>query len=79
LTQVLQKSGMVAIINRSCLGKCVTTGVLIGLVAGFGSTFFYFIINLVTIYLLGGESRKSWRRINHSEFWRIALWSTWNL
>lgn len=42
------------IINRSYLGKWVVIGSLIGIVAGFGSTVFYYLIALVTTYLLGG-------------------------
>jgi chloride channel protein, CIC family len=48
------KSRWIELINRSFLGKWVIIGCLIGVVAGFGSTIFYFLINLVTTYFLGG-------------------------
>lgn len=41
-------------INRSYLGKWVLIGTLIGIVAGFGATAFYFGIQLVTDIVLGG-------------------------
>ena len=41
-------------INRSYLGKWVLVGVLIGLVAGFGATIFYYAIQLVSNTILGG-------------------------
>ena len=56
LTDESQKSRWIKIINKSYLGKWVIIGSLIGVVAGFGSTIFYFMINLVTTYLLGGIS-----------------------
>jgi chloride channel protein, CIC family len=49
-----RKSRWLSIINRSFLGKWVVIGSLIGIVAGFGATIFYYLINLVTTYLLGG-------------------------
>ena len=41
-------------LNRSFLGKWAFLGLLIGLVAGFGATVFYFAIQLVTNFFLGG-------------------------
>ena len=41
-------------LNRSYLGKWALIGVLIGLVAGFGATVFYFSIQLVSNTILGG-------------------------
>jgi chloride channel protein, CIC family len=40
--------------NRNYLTKWVVIGLLIGIVAGLGATAFYYTINLVTNYLLGG-------------------------
>jgi hypothetical protein len=40
--------------NRSYLGKWLVVGLLIGLVAGLGSTAFFYLIQLVTDTLLGG-------------------------
>jgi len=48
------KSWVSRYLNRSYLGKWVTIGILIGLVAGFGATAFYFMIQAVSNYLLGG-------------------------
>ncbi|MGI0081220.1 MAG: hypothetical protein ACRECH_16555, partial [Nitrososphaerales archaeon] len=41
-------------INRSFLGKWVLVGGLIGIVAGFGATIFYFAIQFVSNTVLGG-------------------------
>jgi chloride channel protein, CIC family len=49
-----RKSPWLEIINRSFLGKWFVIGSLIGIVAGFGATIFYYMIDFVTTYLLGG-------------------------
>ncbi len=41
-------------INTSYMGKWAIIGILIGIVAGFGSIIFYFSIQFVTNYMLGG-------------------------
>ena len=41
-------------INRSYLTKWVTIGILIGVVAGFGATVFYYMIELISNTILGG-------------------------
>ncbi|HKW04238.1 MAG TPA: chloride channel protein [Nitrososphaerales archaeon] len=42
------------LLNRSYLTKWVVIGLLIGLVAGFGAVIFYYMIQAVSNYLLGG-------------------------
>jgi CIC family chloride channel protein len=41
-------------LNSTYMGKWALVGILIGIIAGFGATVFYFSIKLVTDYMLGG-------------------------
>ncbi|PSN94947.1 hypothetical protein B9Q09_03700 [Candidatus Marsarchaeota G2 archaeon ECH_B_SAG-C16] len=52
--RVFRRWGLNEIVNRSYLGKWLVVGLLIGLVAGFGATAFFYLIQLVTNTLLGG-------------------------
>ena len=49
-------AGLNRLLNRSYLTKWVIIGLLVGVVAGFGATIFYYMIQAVTNYLLGGIS-----------------------
>jgi len=46
--------GIKKFINSSYLGKWATVGILIGIVAGFGATIFYYLLQFTTNYFLGG-------------------------
>lgn len=48
------RTKLVSYFHRSYLGKWAIIGLLIGVVAGLGATVFYFMITIVTKYLLGG-------------------------
>src|SRR5579875_2931528 len=54
ITTTKRIAGLNRLLNRSYLTKWVIIGLLIGLVAGFGATAFYYMIQGVTNYLLGG-------------------------
>ena len=45
---------MIRYVNRSYLAKWVIIGLLIGIVAGFGATIFYYMIEFVSNFILGG-------------------------
>jgi chloride channel protein, CIC family len=49
-----ESRGINWLLNRSYLGKWAFIGLLIGIVAGLGATIFYFLIQIVTDFLLGG-------------------------
>ena len=49
-----KKALFTRLLNRNYMTKWVVIGVLIGLVAGFGATVFYYMIQAVSNYLLGG-------------------------
>lgn len=49
-----KRSRLVKSLNQSYLGKWAFIGLLIGIVAGLGATAFYFLIQFVTNFMLGG-------------------------